>query len=237
MNKKNIIIGSIIAVLAILLITSFLWNRDVRNKLRIAQHNVETALDSIRYLKDANGNLYAEKKSFIATISELKELNTEMYENIQSLQKKLQKKILAGSDIGVVVVDTIYQDKIIEYTLDSLVNIPFSDQTINANSLVRIHRDNIRLQQFTYNLDIPLEVYFTKDYQIIARSKNENVTFSKLNSFIDPSITKYRNRKRWGFGIQAGVGFMPGYDLVRKDLVPAVGPYLGVGISYHILQW
>lgn len=128
MNKKNIIIGSIIAVLAILLITSFLWNRDVRNKLRIAQHNVETALDSIRYLKDANGNLYAEKKSFIATISELKELNTEMYENIQSLQKKLQKKILAGSDIGVVVVDTIYQDKIIEYTLDSLVNIPFSDR-------------------------------------------------------------------------------------------------------------
>lgn len=100
MNKKNIIIGSIIAVLAILLITSFLWNRDVRNKLRIAQHNVEAALDSIRYLKDANGNLYAEKKSFIATISELKELNTEMYENIQSLQKKLQKKILAGSDIG-----------------------------------------------------------------------------------------------------------------------------------------
>lgn len=77
MNKKNIIIGSIIAVLAILLITSFLWNRDVRNKLRIAQHNVEAALDSIRYLKDANGNLYAEKKSFIATISELKELNTE----------------------------------------------------------------------------------------------------------------------------------------------------------------
>ncbi|PDP80928.1 transposase, partial [Porphyromonas gingivalis] len=48
MNKKNIIIGSIIAVLAILLITSFLWNRDVRNKLRIAQHNVEAALDSIR---------------------------------------------------------------------------------------------------------------------------------------------------------------------------------------------
>lgn len=74
--------------------------------MRIAQHNVEAALDSIRYLKDANGNLYAEKKSFIATISELKELNTEMYENIQSLQKKLQKKILAGSDIGVV--DTIY---------------------------------------------------------------------------------------------------------------------------------
>lgn len=46
MNKKNIIIGSIIAVLAILLITSFLWNRDVRNKLRIAQHNVEAALET-----------------------------------------------------------------------------------------------------------------------------------------------------------------------------------------------
>lgn len=237
MNKKNIIIGSIIAVLSTLLITSFLWNRDVRHKLMIAQHNVEAALDSIRYLKDANGHLYAEKKSFIATISELKNLNNEMYENIQSLQRQVRKKIMTGSDIAVVVRDTIYQDQIIEYTLDSLVNIPFTDQSINANSLVRIHRDNIRLQQFTYSMDIPLEVYFTKDYQIIARSKNEHVTFSKLNSFIDPSITKLRDRKRWGLGIQAGVGFMPGYDLGKKAFAPAVGPYIGVGISYHILQW
>ncbi len=95
---------------------------------------------------------------------------------------------------------------------------------------------SVNLCTFRFS-EYTLEVYFTKDYQIIARSKNENVTFSKLNSFIDPSITKYRNRKRWGFGIQAGVGFMPGYDLVSKDFVPAVGPYIGVGISYHILQW
>lgn len=237
MNKKNIITASVIAVLSLLLVTSFLWNRALRHKLNIARHNVEASLDSIRFLKDANGKLYAEKKSFIATVKELEELNGEMYANIQSLQKQVRKNLLAGSNIEVVVRDTIYQDRFIEYTPDSLVNIPFSDQTISANSLVRIHRNNIRLQQFTYSVDIPLEVYFTKDYQIIARSKSENVTFSKLNSFIDPSVTKHRNRKRWGLGLQAGIGFMPGYDLSRKTFAPAVGPCFGIGISYHLLQW
>ena len=148
MNKKNIITASVIAVLSLLLVTSFLWNRDLRHKLNIARHNVEASLDSIRFLKDANGKLYAEKKSFISTVKELEELNGEMYANIQSLQKQVRKNLLAGSNIEVVVRDTIYQDRFIEYTPDSLVNIPFSDQTISANSLVRIHRNNIRLQQF-----------------------------------------------------------------------------------------
>lgn len=237
MNKKNIITASVITVLSLLLATSFLWNRDIQHKLDIARHNVEASLDSIRFLKDANGKLYAEKKSFIATVKELEELNGEMYANIQSLQRQAQKNLLAGSDIGVVMRDTIYQDRLIEYTPDSLVNIPFADQTINANSLVHIHRDNIRLQRFTYSMDIPLEVYFTKDYQIIARSKNENVAFSRLESFIDPSVTKHRNRKRWGLGLQAGIGFIPGYDLSRKAFAPTVVPCFGIGISYHLLQW
>lgn len=235
--KKNIIFLSIIGLLVLSLIYSFIWNRDVKNKLRIAEHNVTAALDSIRYLKDANGKLYAEKTSFIATVKELEDLNQEMYENIQSLKRETRRKIMSGADIGVVVRDTIIQNNIIQYTLDSLVNIPFSDQIINANSLVRIHRDSIQLQRFTYNIDVPLEVYFTKDYQIIARSKNENITFSKLNSFIDPSITKYRNRKRWGLGVQAGIGIMPGYNFVDKSFTIGVGPYVGIGISYQFLQW
>lgn len=136
-----------------------------------------------------------------------------------------------------VVRDTIFQDNVIQYTLDSLVNIHFSDQAIDANSLIRIHRDNIYLQQFTYSMDIPLEVYFTKDYQLIARSKNEHVTFSKLDSFLDPSITRYRNRRRWGLGIQAGVEVMPGYSLAGKEFSLAVGPYLGIGINYNLVQW
>lgn len=235
--KTKVILSTIITLLALALIVTFVRHRDVRNKLLIAQHNISAAQDSIRYLKDANGKLYAEKKSFIASVAELKELNREMHENIQSLKRETRRKLLAGTDIGMVVRDTIIRDNIVKYTLDSLVDIRFADETIRTSNLVRIHRDSVYLQQFSYELDIPLEVYFTKDYQVIARSKHKNITFNRLNSFIDPSVTKYRARKRWGLGIQAGVGVMPTYDSAGKSLSMKVGPYVGIGVSYQILQW
>lgn len=229
----TIILSAIIAVLAVALLCAFMWNSKVQRKLRVAEHNVAAALDSIRYLKDANGKLYAEKSSYIATVRELEELNKEMFDNIKSLKKKVS----SGANIGVVVRDTIFRDNIIEYSMDSLVNIPFADETINANSLVRIHRDNVQLQQFTYEVDIPLEVYFTKDYQVIARSKNENVKFNKLDSFIDPVVTKNRKPKRWGLGVQAGIGATACYDFRKQNFSLGVGPYVGIGISYQFLQW
>lgn len=59
--KKNVILGSIVLVLLLSQIGTFIWNRTLRDKLHIAEQNVTVALDSIRTLKDTNGKLYAEK--------------------------------------------------------------------------------------------------------------------------------------------------------------------------------
>lgn len=235
--KKNVILGLIVLLLLLSQIGTFIWNRSLRNKLHIAQHNVTAVLDSVRVLKDVNGKLYAEKSSYIATVKELKDLNQEMHENIQALQRKVRRLIISGANIGMRAKDTIIQNNVINYTLDSLVNIRFADQVIDANSFVRIHKDSIYLDRFAYRLDVPLEVYFTKDYQLIARSKNDNITFTKLDSFVDPQVTKYRKPRRWGLGIQAGIGATSIYDFSDKKLSIGVGPYVGIGISYQFLQW
>ena len=235
--KKNIILGLIVLALLLSHIGTFIWNRSLRDKLSIAQHNVTAVSDSVRLLRDANGKLYAEKKSYIATVQELKDLNNEMHENIQTLQRKVRKLLISGANIGMRVKDTIIQNNVINYTLDSLVNIRFADQVIDANSFVRVYKDSIYLDRFAYRLDVPLEVYFTKDYQVIARSKNDNITFTKLDSFVDPMVTKYRKPRRWGLGIQAGVGATSIYDFSDKKLSIGIGPYVGIGISYQFLQW
>lgn len=216
--KKNIILGLIVLALLLSQIGTLVWTRSLRGKLHIAEHNVTVALDSIRVLKDANGKFYAEKSSYIATVKELKELNQEMHENIQTLQRKVRSQLISGANIGMKAKDTIIQNNIINYTLDSLINIHFADQVIDANSFVRIHKDSIYLDRFAYQLDIPLEVYFTKDYRVIARSKNDNITFTKLDSFVDPLVTKYRKPRRWGLGIQAGIGATSIYDFSEKNL-------------------
>lgn len=231
------IMVAIILALLLTQVVSCLRNKDLKNKLKISEHNITALTDTITYLHDKNGKLLAEKTSFIASIGDLKNLNQEMYDNVQSLQKKLQRRIMAGADVKMSVRDTIIQNNIIQYTLDSLVNIRFADNTIEANSAVRIRENQVQLQNFTYNIDLPLELYLTKDYKMIARSSNEHVTFSKLNSFIDPSITKYRQPKRWGLGLQLGVGVMPGYDLVKKNFSLSAGPYVGIGVNYSLIRW
>lgn len=235
--KKKIILGSVLALLVVALLFSFAWNIDTRRKLRTARHNIEAAQDSIRYFKAANGSLYAEKKSFISTIKELRDLNKELYDKVEDLKKRARRRPISAVDASIVIHDTIYQESSLKYTLGDLVNIHFADETIDAKSLIRIDADNLHLKQFTYQIDVPLEVYFTENYEVIARSPNSNVKFSKLNSFVDPSVLKRRKPKRWGLGLQAGVGATMSYNFKQKDFSWGVGPYVGVGLSYQILQW
>ncbi|MDO4771762.1 DUF6808 domain-containing protein [Porphyromonas sp.] len=235
--KKNIIL--VLLVLAFVLSNAgmFIWNRNIRDKQRLAERNVLAALDTIHVLKDKNGKLYAENASYLAGIKELEKMNEEMHENINSLQKNIKRHLATQAYLRMKTRDTIIQKNVISYTLDSLVNIRFSDEVIDANSFVRIHQDSVYLKQFVYKVDAPLDVYFTKDYEIIAQSKNDNITFTKLNSFVDPMVIKHRKPRRWGLGIQAGIGATSMYDSSNKNLSFGVGPYVGIGISYQLLQW
>ena len=46
-------------------------------------------------------------------------------------------------------------------------------------------------------------------------------------------IVKVPEKKRWGIGVQAGMGVQ--YGTIHKQV--DVGPYIGVGISYNILSF
>lgn len=88
------------------------------------RHNVEASLDSIRFLKDANGKLYAE------------EVVHHHRQGTGRTQRRDVRQPTVVAEAGAeepprrqptskVVRDTVYQDRFIEYTPDSLVNSPF----------------------------------------------------------------------------------------------------------------
>lgn len=236
-NRPMLISGTVLVAFLILNLMTCQSNINLRNQLRISEHNTQAALDTIHILKDKNGKLYSEKKSYIATVKDLKELNSGLYERIEQLNRQVRRLIIAGSNIDVKVSDTVVIDRYIPYHLDSMVNLTYKDESVNATTAITIRDKDIKLNSFTYGINIPLEIYFTSDYNVIARSSNDKVKFSKIESFIDPKITKLQNPPKYGLGLQIGLGGMYVYDFINQRQIPSVGVYVGLGFSRNFIKF
>jgi hypothetical protein len=200
-------------------------------------HNVQASLDTVRYYKDKNGDLYAEKLSFIASQDELKKINEDLSKNVEALNRKL----LAGVNSTVIIHDTIDLTKndnaIILDTLDypQTFNLPLKDNVLTGNLWMNYYYKDRELSPifFDYSLSLPIEVYVTKDYSIILQS-NSNVRFNNITSFIDPLLTTKPKVKRWHLGVQSGVGF--NYNLLKPSY-SGLGIYVGFGLTYDLISF
>ena len=98
--------------------------------------------------------------------------------------------------------------------------------------------DTIHLKD-TIFVPIPRETTFYKDSLYEAwvtgfRATLDSVHVFKNTAYIEVQVPVEKIvRKRWGIGIQAGAGVQ--YGTIHKQM--DVGPYLGVGISYNILNF
>jgi hypothetical protein len=225
----------LIIILVILCYISFRACSDNKKEAERWSHNTEAALDSVRYYQTKSGEIYAEKLAYIATQKELEDINKELYDEVTSLNKKLltgtKSKILIKDTIKLPG-DTIYIDKTLNY---QLFDIPVQDSTILGKMTLELHyKEFLKPKSFDYTINLPVSVYLTKDYSVLLKSRN-NVIFTDVQSFIDPSITNKPviDKKRWSFGIQTGLGIQ--YDVVKKDF--GVGGYMGVGVTYQLFSW
>jgi len=227
-------------LLVILILISFISIRSCNDNAREAArqaHNVEASLDSVRYYRDKNGELYAEKMAYIVTQGELEKINKEMYDKIQALDKKL----LAALNAVTVVHDTIdlteKTDVLVLDTTDipQFFNIPISDKILSANLGISYYPrlSEIHPLSFDYTFTLPIEVYIGKDYAVRLKSL-DNVKFSDVTAFVDPILTTKVKPKRWSLGLQSGVGF--NYNLLKPSY-SGVGIYVGVGVSYNLFSF
>lgn len=232
-TKQNLIRICVILVFGIILLTCIRTCQSNKRDVLIYEQNLKAARAEIKQLRDKNNELYYEKEIYITKASDLEEINGEMYQSIQALKEKIN----SGLSTEITYHDTIWLNDsvVIPQSDTNMYNSvqKFDDGTLSAmiNQRIRITPLTLYTDNIDYSLSIPVEAYFTDDYKIILKSKNQKVVFSDVDAFVSPDITKLQKKKRWGLGVQAGVGVIGNSSGIN------FGCYVGVGISYNLFVW
>ena len=208
------------------------------DKLNDSEQNLKAARGHIEQVELKNGELLTSRDSYIAKIGDLEELLDISKREIKDIQRQLDSKVAYISKIEAEV-----RIKYIETVRDSIIYINNDPQI--ATSIFRYNDkwvDLIGQNEFTFddqfkynttieslNINVPLNVGLTNDYQIFVKTPNPYVSFSSIDgAVIDNSVLKPR-KKRFNWGLQ--IGFGATYDIMDKKI--AVGPYAGVGAEFN----
>lgn len=235
-NKKSIL-WFLIEIAVFLLILTSVWGY-FNNKLDDSEQNLKAVKGYITQVEMKNGELLNARDSYIATINDLEELLDITKQEVKDIQRQLDSKVAyiskIESNVRVEYIETI-KDSIIYVNVNP--NIATSTFHYNNKWVDLVGRNEFIFgEQFDYkttieslNIDVPLNVGLTNDYQIFVKTPNPYVSFSSIEgAVIDNSVLKPR-KKRFNWGLQMGFGAM--YDVMNKDI--AVGPYAGVGAEFN----
>ena len=236
--KTNRVFLAIIGVLVALLLTLGYSMREMRNDNKILDNNYHAALEQVDVLRLKNGNLLAERSSFVASISDLERLLNISKKEVSELQRKLARKLLYISKLDQEIefrdehpsVDTltVYKDSSFIYKF-SFSNDWYSvagTSSIN-NFLATTTLDKVKM-------NIPLTVGFTEDWKIFVETPNPYVSFNSINGAVLDRDTYLKQKKVQRWGLSISLGFYGGYNLIgtRKFYL---GPGGGIGVSYKFL--
>ena len=124
-----------------------------------------------------------------------------------------------------VIHDTIYIDKPVlqEVAVTDTLRLPvLTRDTLMLHDTVLVH---LPIEQRQYG--DPRYTAWVSGY----RPQLDSIQIYQCTEYITKEITPYQKPKRWGIGIQAGYGVA----LHNNQIFPA--PYIGVGLSYSIINW
>ena len=235
-NKKTLLTYIIEAVIFITIIAG-VWGY-YGNKLSVSDQNIKALKGNIEVIELQNKELLYSRDSYVATINDLEEL--------LNISKKEAKDIQRQLDAKIAYIAKLEQESRIEYVeviKDSIIYIDnstnhliasfhYEDEWLSLNGENEFHLgENFDYKTTLRNIRMttPLTVGLTDDYKIFVSTPNPYVMFGDIEgTVIDKSIVKPR-KKRFGWGLQVGVGAM--YDVLDKDI--AVGPYGGLGVHVN----
>lgn len=133
-------------------------------------------------------------------------------------------------DINVVTkIDTL----VVRDTIREIV--PVFDAEIDVPDMVVVIEDSIIVNDDSL-LVLPMQQkhYKGDNYEAWVsgyRPQLDSVWVFPETKYVTTTVTETESVKRWGLGIQAGIG-----GTIQNGRVMVV-PYIGVGISYNIVRW
>lgn len=236
--KSNKVFLTIIGVLVVLLLILGCCMREMKNNSKILNHNYQTALEQVDTLRLKNGNLLAERNSFVASISDLEELLNISKKEVRELQRKLDGKLLYISKLESEIefrdehpsIDTVtvYKDSSFIYKFNFSNDWYYVAGTSFINNfLATTTLDKVKMS-------VPLTVGLTEDWKIFVETPNPYVSFSNIDGAILNKDTYLKQKKVQRWGLSISLGLYGGYNLVgTKGFY--LGPGGGIGVTYKLL--
>ena len=226
---KDYVKDGLLILLTILCIILLLFSKCTADKNERLQNNIEVLIDSVRVTELKNGDLLYSKQILEADNKELAEAVGLEKNKRKEVEKELGEKIklLAKVD-GEIRVDTlILKDTVVETDFGNQINFSFKDQYLSLDGTTCLSNGIAQTKINSLSMGVPAFIGKTKD-KFFIRSENPYVSFPNIR--VAEEIT---TPKRWGLGIQVGIGC--GYNLVDKGFF--AGPYIGLGLSYNFLTF
>ena len=227
---KDYVKDGFLILLTILCIILLLFSKCTADKNKRLQNNIEVLTDSVKVTELKNGDLLYSKQILEVENKELAEAVGLEKNKRKEVEKELGEKIklLAKVD-GKIRVDTlILKDTVVETDFGNRINFNFKDQYLSLDGTTCLSNGIAQTKINSLSMDVPVFLGKTKNKQFFIRSENPYVSFPNIR--VAEEIT---TPKRWGLGIQVGIGC--GYNLVDKGFF--AGPYIGFGLSYNFLTF
>ena len=225
---KDYVKDGLLILLTILCIILLLFSKCTADKNERLQNNIEVIIDSVRVTELKNGDLLYSKQILEVDNKELAEAVGLEKSKRKEVEKELGEKIklLAKVD-GKIKVDTlILKDTVVETDFGNRINFSFKDQYLSLDGTTCLSNGIAQTKINSLSMDVP--AFIGKNKQFFIRSENPYVSFPNIR--VAEEITR---PKKWGLGIQVGIGC--GYNLVDKGFF--AGPYIGFGLSYNFLTF
>jgi hypothetical protein len=204
---------------------------NIRGERDIAEHNINAALDTILYFKDKYNQEYAEKTSYVSTVKNLKTLNQKLYDKI----KNTKQDVVAAGSVETSTNNIIVFDTIINF-VEGEITIPIEDDLLKGTlSLGVSNQEEVKLDTFEYNVNVPIDFFFTKENNLIVTSPNKKVHITQMTSFVVPKTTT--KKKHWTFGPTLSLGINYGSQIPTSVPKFGYGFQIGLGVTYKLLEW
>lgn len=211
----------------------------------ILENNISALNDSVKTYKLKNGELMYEKQGYILEKQDLEKYIGIKEKEIKDLERSLNSKVATISKLeGELAINSITTHDSIEVLPDSIVNIYFdySDQWLKLDGVTN-YGLKTNLSNTTLNcihIPLSLKVGMTEDNKWFATTVNPYVTFTT----IEGANLQRAQPKKWCLSVQGGAGGLLGWGIsggrdgiVRSGWILGGGFYLGLGISYKLLEF
>jgi hypothetical protein len=229
-NKR--ILSACIALFVLLGTFIFLYHRNSVKSQQIAvyEQNWKAANDSVEYYKLKNGELLAERSSYILSESQMREQLDMTKDEMADLKKKLNSSLASAAKVQTVVkIDSIYIESEPDLLTSDSISAPisFSDKWLSISGRVHYGGGLVTTNLYNISTSVPLTIGMSDDYKFFVSTSNPYVTVTDITSTINSKTIK--KREHWGFGVHAGFGVQYGLNNKQFDW----GPQVGVGINYN----